>query len=183
MKITEFSEVFKTFSNIYNRIPEIEQNVVVDNDYYIENDFNKPRKYDNLYNFIHNRTTINNNSNTRVLINSAYFHIKYLKKYEYEEVVLDYGLNRQSFLIYAINNGNLPSNKKNIIIETYAYLEGGSKKLIKSCNIEYQLSVVEIKCVFEEDLELDLKKIFASIHDYIGLIPVVLVNFFLEENV
>lgn len=38
MKITEFSEVFKTFSNIYNRIPEIEQNVVVDNDYYIEND-------------------------------------------------------------------------------------------------------------------------------------------------
>lgn len=64
MKITEFSEVFKTFSNIYNRIPEIEQNVVVDNDYYIENDFNKPRKYDNLYNFIHNRTTINNNSNT-----------------------------------------------------------------------------------------------------------------------
>ncbi|AFK60653.1 hypothetical protein HMPREF0351_13029 (plasmid) [Enterococcus faecium DO] len=37
MKITEFSEVFKTFSNIYNRIPEIEQNVVVDNDYYIEN--------------------------------------------------------------------------------------------------------------------------------------------------
>ncbi len=73
------------------------------------------------------------------MINSAYFHIKYLKKYEYEEVVLDYGLNRQSFLIYAINNGNLPSNKKNIIIETYAYLEGGSKKLIKSCNIEYQL--------------------------------------------
>ncbi|WP_238137342.1 hypothetical protein, partial [Staphylococcus aureus] len=62
-------------------------------------------------------------------------------------------------------------------------LEGGSKKLIKSCNIEYQLSVGEIKCVFEEDLELDLKKIFASIHDYIGLIPVVLVNFFLEENV
>ncbi|MFA9003036.1 hypothetical protein, partial [Enterococcus faecium] len=104
------------------------------------------------------------------MINSAYFHIKYLKKYEYEEVVLDYGLNRQSFLIYAINNGNLPSNKKNIIIETYAYLEGGSKKLIKSCNIEYQLSVGEIKCVFEEDLELDLKKIFASIHDYIGLI-------------
>ena len=39
MKITEFSEVFKTFSNIYNRIPEIEQNVVVDNDYYIENDW------------------------------------------------------------------------------------------------------------------------------------------------
>ena len=38
MNITEFSEVFKTFSNIYNRIPEIEQNVVVDNDYYIEND-------------------------------------------------------------------------------------------------------------------------------------------------
>ncbi len=34
----------------------------------------------------------------------------------------------------------------------------GSKKLIKSCNIEYQLSVGEIKCVFEEDLELDLKK-------------------------
>lgn len=34
MKITEFLEVFKTFSNIYNRIPEIEQNIVVDNDYY-----------------------------------------------------------------------------------------------------------------------------------------------------
>ncbi|EJY25870.1 hypothetical protein HMPREF1355_01862, partial [Enterococcus faecium 515] len=44
MKITEFSEVFKTFSNIYNRIPEIEQNVVVDNDYYIENDFNRIRQ-------------------------------------------------------------------------------------------------------------------------------------------
>lgn len=97
------------------------------------------------------------------MINSAYFHIKYLKKYEYEEVVLDYGLNGQSFLIYAINNGNLPNNKKNIIIETYAYLEGGLKKLIKSCNIEYQLSVGEIKCIFEEDLELDLKKFLLAI--------------------
>ncbi|MGL9768934.1 hypothetical protein [Enterococcus sp. DIV0806c] len=104
------------------------------------------------------------------MINSAHFYIKDLKKYEYEEIVLDYGLNEQSFLIYAINNGNLPINKKDIIIETYAYLDGGSKKLIKSCNMEYQLPIGEIKCIFEENLNLDLKKNFASNHEYIGLI-------------
>lgn len=176
MKLTDLREIFEVFTSINNRIPEVEQNIVLDNDYYKEKLFNKPRKYDNLYNFIHNRTIISNKSNKNILINTARFYINCLKKYEYEEIIFNYGLNEQSSIIYAVNNGNLASTKKYVTIETYAYLEGGNKKFIQSFNTEFQLLDGEIKCVLEEKLESEMKKIFMRNNNYIGLFHKIIVN-------
>lgn len=115
---------------LLEKTPVMEQNIVIDNEYFIDKEFNKPRKYNNLNHYVHNRTTISNKSSQNMVINEASLYIKNLKRHYFEDVVVNYGLNKQHILIFGINNGNKRSEDAVLKIESYAQVNGGTQKTI-----------------------------------------------------
>lgn len=152
----------------FNRIPDVENNTIVDNSNLRNKIFNKPRKYNDLYNVVQNRTTISNKSNRKKVINNASVFIEKLGDYQYEDIILNYGLDNQIFYIYAINDGNLNSEEKLLRIESYIFKDGGYEDKVNFFDIPFDLSGGEIKIILED--ELKLRSVFKSNKNYSKLI-------------
>lgn len=170
MKFVSVKDGIDILSTITSRVPKVEENIIVDNEYLRDPNFIKPRRYDNLYSFALNRTVVNNDSNKKKIINKAIFNVEKIEKYFYEEIVINYGLDDQKFIMYALNNGNICKAKKKIDINLFAFIDGGKKEKINSYSREMGLSSGEIERIFEKDLTLDLRDLFIKNKNYNGLI-------------
>ena len=165
----------------FNRIPNIENNTIIDNSNLKDRIFNKPRKYNDLYSIVQNRTTISNESSREKIINNASVFIENVKDFNYEDIILNYGLDEQTFCLFAINDGNSSSEKKILRIETYVFKEGGHEEIIDFFDIEFKLLGGEIKNIFEDKLGKRLKDTFKLNQDYSKLIYKISFNS-IEEN-
>ncbi|MGF2144423.1 hypothetical protein ACQUEF_03605 [Vagococcus fluvialis] len=166
-------EVLKTGANVLNNFtkkqPVVTGNIVVDNDYWLDKTFNKPRKYDNLYNFAQNKTTIMNNSEKEIIVNEVRCKIDSVKKYEYEDLKIIYGINEQNLFVYLCNNGNIKSSISFLEVETYAYLDGGETTLLHKYQKDMEIEGEEILLLMDDNLKENTEELFLKNNNYIGL--------------